>query len=127
MPGVLKGGSTGEEYLAMLAFASIVSKSRYYDDEFHACYEELKRALKKGLVQLVPKMSLLCCDNLYQRVTAGTKDTIPFDCNQFFNAYPGKAVYDDRGSRNRENHRCQDAGPDFRTSLLRIYLRTWNG
>ena len=31
----------------MLAFASIVSKSRYYDDEFHACYEELKRALKK--------------------------------------------------------------------------------
>lgn len=85
MPGVLKGGSTGEEYLAMLAFASIVSKSRYYDDEFHACYEELKRALKKGLVQLVPKMSLLCCDNLYQRVTAGTKDTIPFDCNQFFN------------------------------------------
>ena len=85
MPGVLKGGSTGEEYLAMLAFASIVSKSRYYDDEFHACYEELKRALKKGLVQLVPKMSLLCCDNLYQRVTAGTKDAIPFDCNQFFN------------------------------------------
>lgn len=36
MPGVLKGGSTGEEYLAMLAFASIVSKSRYYDDEFNA-------------------------------------------------------------------------------------------
>ena len=30
-------------------------------------------------------MSFLCCDNLYQRVTAGTKDTIPFDCNQFFN------------------------------------------
>lgn len=85
MPGVLKGGSTGEEYLAMLAFASIVSKSRYYDDEFHACYEELKRALKKGLVQLVLKMSFLCCDNLYQRVTAGTKDAIPFDCNQFFN------------------------------------------
>lgn len=66
-------------------YDDIVSKSRYYDDEFHACYEELKRALKKGLVQLVPKMSLLCCDNLYQRVTAGTKDTIPFDCNQFFN------------------------------------------
>lgn len=85
MPGVLKGGSTGEEYLAMLAFASIVSKSRYYDDEFHACYEELKRALKKGLAQMVLKMSFLCCDNLYQRVTAGTKDAIPFDCNQFFN------------------------------------------
>lgn len=85
MPGVLKGGSTGEEYLAMLAFASIVSKSRYYDDEFHACYEELKRALKKGLEALVLKMSFLCCDNLYQRVTAGTKDAIPFDCNQFFN------------------------------------------
>ena len=85
MPGVLKGGSTGEEYLAMLAFASIVSKSRYYDDEFNVCYEELKRALKKGLAQMVLKMSFLCCDNLYQRVTAGTKDAIPFDCNQFFN------------------------------------------
>ena len=24
-----------------------------------------------------------------------------------------------------KNHRCQDAGPDFRTSLLRIYLWTW--
>ena len=35
MPGVLKGKSTGEEYLAMLVYASIVPESQYYDDEFH--------------------------------------------------------------------------------------------
>ena len=34
MPGVLKGKSTGEEYLAMLVYASIVPESQYYDDEF---------------------------------------------------------------------------------------------
>lgn len=85
MPGILKGGSTGEEYLALLAYASIIPKSRYYDDEFHACYEELKRAIKKEEANLALKMSFLCCDNLYQRLTAGTEDAISFDRDQFWN------------------------------------------
>lgn len=83
MPGVLKGKSTGEEYLAMLVYASTVPKSRYYDDEFHTCFQELKRAAKTGLAGQVLKMSFRCCDNLYLRMTATTEDAISFDRNQF--------------------------------------------
>lgn len=83
MPGVLKGKSTGEEYLAMLVYASIVPESQYYDDEFHTCFEELKRAIKAGLAGQALKMSFRCCDNLYLRMTATTEDAISFDRNQF--------------------------------------------
>ena len=60
MPGVLKGKSTGEEYLAMLVLASIVPESQYYDDEFHTCFDELKRAVKAGLAGQALKMSFRC-------------------------------------------------------------------
>ena len=83
MPGVLKGKSTGEEYLAMLVLASIVPESQYYDDEFHTCFDELKRAVKAGLAGQALKMSFRCCDNLYLRMTATTEDAISFDRNQF--------------------------------------------
>lgn len=83
MPGVLKGKSTGEEYLAMLVYASIVPESQYYDDEFHTCFDELKRAVKAGLAGQALKMSFRCCDNLYLRMTATTEDAISFDRNQF--------------------------------------------
>ena len=83
MPGVLKGKSTGEEYLAMLVYASIVPESQYYDDEFHTCFDELKRAIKAGLAGQALKMSFRCCDNLYLRMTATTEDAISFDRNQF--------------------------------------------
>lgn len=57
MPGVLKGGSTGEEYLAMLAFASIVSKSRYYDDEFHEYSYFIGKEAAGQIIRYVQKHS----------------------------------------------------------------------
>ena len=56
----------------MLVYASIVPESQYYDDEFHTCFDELKRAVKAGLAGQALKMSFRCCDNLYLRMTATT-------------------------------------------------------
>lgn len=75
------GQSTGEEFLALFVYASSIIDSPLYDPEFSNCYQEFKNSLRSGSAQAqkILQMAYRCCDNLYQRLTMGTQNDIPFD------------------------------------------------
>lgn len=79
------GQSTGEEFLALFVYASSIIDSPLYDPEFSNCYQEFKNSLRSGSAQAqkILQMAYRCCDNLYQRLTMGTQNDIPFDRLQF--------------------------------------------
>ena len=85
MPSVHPGQSTGEEFLALFVYASSFIDIPLYDQEFSDCYQEFKNALRSGTAQAQKtlQMAYRCCDNLYQRLTMGTPNNIPFDRLQF--------------------------------------------
>lgn len=64
--------STGEEYLALLAYASVITESPLYDTEFADYYGVLEDQYQRGFQE--PEKALraafICCDNLYRRITA---------------------------------------------------------
>ena len=77
------GKSTGEEFLALLVYASTVP-SGLYDGEFAENFELLKWQYENGWKE--PKEALhaayICCDNLYRRLTAPPEEAIPLERTQ---------------------------------------------
>lgn len=70
---VKRGINAGEEYLAALAYASIV-RMDLYDQEFAGNFTVFMRQMENGWNDrdAALKAAFICCDNLYQRV--GSKD-----------------------------------------------------
>lgn len=81
-----KGKSSGEEFLALIAYASILPVSSLYDIEFTDNFELLERHYRNGWKS--PKRALqaafLCCDNLYRRFTAAPEEAIPLEQTQLY-------------------------------------------
>ena len=78
--------SSGEEYLAVLAYASLLAVSPLYDAEFSEQYFCLKEQYRCGWTE--PKAAMraafLCCDNLYRRLTASPEEAIPLEQTQLY-------------------------------------------
>lgn len=78
--------STGEEYLALLAYASVITESPLYDAEFADYYGVLEDQYERGFQE--PEKALraafICCDNLYRRITAAPEEAIPLEQTQLY-------------------------------------------
>lgn len=83
---VQKEKNTGEEFLALLAYASTLPVSTLYDMEFSENFQVLERQYKNGWKD--PKQALqaafLCCDNLYRRLTAPPDEAVPLEKTQLY-------------------------------------------
>lgn len=83
---VEKGKSTGEEFLALLAYASTLTGSPLYDAEFAESFSVLEWQHKNEWKE--PEQALqaafLCCDNLYRRLTAAPEEAIPLEQTQLY-------------------------------------------
>lgn len=82
---VENGISNGEEYLAVLAYASTLPVSPLYDEEFAYHFLVLEKQYLNHWD--VPKEAInaayICCDNLYRRITAPPEEAIPLEQVQF--------------------------------------------
>lgn len=67
---VLREKNTGEEYLAILAYASIAD-GELHNQEFHRNFEVLRKQKKSGWNRRdkVMRAAFICCDNLYRRIS----------------------------------------------------------
>lgn len=85
LPCVSPGKNTGEEYLAVLAYASLLEISPLYDPEFSDHFYALGHQYQNGWTD--PKEALhsafVCCDNLYRRLSAAPEEAIPLEQSQF--------------------------------------------
>lgn len=83
---VEKGKSTGEEFLALIAYASTLPVSTLYDMEFTENFQLLEWQYQNGWKD--PKQALqagfICCDNLYRRFTAVPEEAIPLEQTQLY-------------------------------------------
>lgn len=76
--------SSGEEFLAVLAYAGIVPGSPVYDQEFASCFEGLQSQYSRKWDDpaLALHLAFVCCDNLYRRLTAQPGEAIPLERSQ---------------------------------------------
>lgn len=83
---VEKEKSTGEEFLALLAYASTVPGSVLYDEEFTEYFTVLERQKKGGWQEpgAFMQAAFLCCDNLYRRMSAQPDEAIPLEQTQLY-------------------------------------------
>lgn len=81
-----EGKSSGEEYLALLAYASIIPGSPVYDGEFEACFQKLQNQYRQNWNNSGQALHLafICCDNLYRRLTAAPEEAIPLEQSQLY-------------------------------------------
>lgn len=80
---VRRGSNAGEEYLAVLAYAS-TERADLYDQEFAGNFAVLKQQIKNGWDDPAAALhaAFICCDNLYQRITSkeyATRAALPLD------------------------------------------------
>lgn len=88
---VCKGKSTGEEYLVLLAYASLQKMSSLFDREFYENFKLLKESVfaAKPEVERLLKAAFICCDNLYRRIESGKtteEGGLPIERMQFRNS-----------------------------------------
>lgn len=83
---VEKEKSTGEEYLALISYASILPVSRLYDAEFTEHFELLERQYHNGwkAQKMALQAAFICCDNLYRRFMAPAEEAIPLEQTQLY-------------------------------------------
>lgn len=83
---VEKEKNSGEEYLALLAYASLLEISSLYDGEFFHNFSILSEQYQKGWKnqEAVMRAAFICCDNLYRRLTAPPKEAIPLEQTQLY-------------------------------------------
>lgn len=88
LPSVQKGISSGEEYIALLAYASLQKEGTLYDQEFSENFRDLKSNLflVNPEYESLLRAAYLCCDNLYRRIESGKsvdEGGIPIKKTQF--------------------------------------------
>lgn len=81
-----KEKSNGEEYLALIAYASTLPVSKLYDEEFTDYFQVLEWQYENGWKDPTHALqaAFLCCDNLYRRFTAEPEDAIPLERTQLY-------------------------------------------
>lgn len=83
---VVRGVNAGEEYLAVLAYASIVD-GELYNQEFQKNFEVFRKQMKNGWKRPEKAMrsAFICCDNLYRRISSMESiqsDAVPLEPEQ---------------------------------------------
>lgn len=83
---VSRGSNTGEEYLAVLAYASII-EGELYNQEFKNNFDVLRTQMMKGWKhpEKTMRSAFICCDNLYRRISSMDsiqRDAIPLEQEQ---------------------------------------------
>lgn len=140
MMSVQNGRSSGEEYLAVLAYASILPDSPLYDQEFHTNFGLLADQYTNGWPAplLALRAAFLCCDNLYQRLTAGPDEAIPLERTQFSGEFLADTLPEfkiaagvfDPNSQIAGKFEVLTAGRERKQSTLaelkQFYPRRWN-
>ena len=83
---VRKDKSNGEEYLALLAYASLCPGSPLYDEEFAESFSVLEQCCRDGWKETdaFVQAAFRCCDNLYRRMMAPPEEAIPLDLEQLY-------------------------------------------
>lgn len=81
-----KGKSTGEEFLALLAYASMIPDGMLYDEEFTESFAVLERQYKNGWKEQAAfvQAAFLCSDNLYRRMMAPPDEAVPLELTQLY-------------------------------------------
>ena len=87
---VRKEKSVGEEYLALLAYASLQKEGALYDTEFDVNFTQLRKHvfLVNAEHDQLLKSAYICCDNLYRRIEGRkpvSEGGIPIEREQFKN------------------------------------------
>lgn len=85
---ITESRSTGEELLALLAYASIEKEGPLYDEEFSRHYRKLKENHDSGwkTPEGLLHCAYVCCDNLFCRIENGPALSgagIPFDRSRY--------------------------------------------
>lgn len=83
---VSRGSNTGEEYLAVLAYASII-EGELFNQEFKNNFEVLRTEMINGWKhsKKIMRSAFICCDNLYRRISSMDSvqgDAIPLEQEQ---------------------------------------------
>lgn len=83
---VTRGANAGEEYLAVLAYASIAD-GELYNREFWSNFDIIRKQMKNGWKKpdKALRAAFICCDNLYRRISSidsVQSDAIPLDQEQ---------------------------------------------
>ncbi|MCD7883546.1 MAG: hypothetical protein LUI87_07555 [Lachnospiraceae bacterium] len=81
---VKEDGNDGQEYIALMAYASMVKGGPIYDEEFYNAYSLLKSEYNKPVSDAAKLLhaAYLCCSNLWWRIENGfdlNAGAIPFD------------------------------------------------
>ena len=85
LPGIREGKNTGEQYLALLAYANLVPDNPLFNEEFQKNFYILEEQEKKEWEdkEAALRAAFICCDAMYCEVIANPQQAIPLEKSQF--------------------------------------------
>ena len=85
LPGIREGKNTGEQYLALLAYANLVPDNPLFNEEFKKNFYILEEQEKKEWedMEAALRAAFICCDAMYCEVIANPQQAIPLEKSQF--------------------------------------------
>ena len=85
LPGIREGKNTGEQYLALLAYANLVPDNPLFNEEFQKNFYILEEQEKKEWEdkEAALRAAFICCDAMYCEVIANPQQAVPLEKSQF--------------------------------------------
>lgn len=85
LPGIREGKNTGEQYLALLAYANLVPDNPLFNEEFQKNFYILEEQEKKEWedTEAALRAAFICCDAMYCEVIANPQQAVPLEKSQF--------------------------------------------
>ena len=85
LPGIREGKNTGEQYLALLAYANLVPDNPLFNEEFQKNFYILEEQEKKEWedMESALRAAFICCDAMYCEVIANPQQAVPLEKSQF--------------------------------------------
>ena len=85
LPGIREGKNTGEQYLALLAYANLVPDNPLFNEEFQKNFYILEEQEKKEWedTEATLRAAFICCDAMYCEVIANPQQAVPLEKSQF--------------------------------------------
>ena len=85
LPGIREGKNTGEQYLALLAYANLVPDNPLFNEEFQKNFYILEEQEKKEWedTETALRAAFICCDAMYCEVIANPQQAVPLEKSQF--------------------------------------------
>ena len=85
LPGIREGKNTGEQYLALLAYANLVPDNPLFNEEFQKNFYILEEQEKKEWedMEAALRAAFICCDAMYCEVIANPQQAVPLEKSQF--------------------------------------------